>query len=285
MTLPSPTRALIYLAVLCCGGALLHSAPPPPDPWAQASQFLFNDAHQSFTQTTSAPDRTDRLGAAVVLLNVQPRTAGNLTAARTALEGLVAENASDEAGLNARFFLGRIASLHQTPSDLATARRYFDALIAQNPAHPLAQQAVVKLALLDFYPANGKPPASALYTRYATHADALTDASARRDLHLLLARACLFYQASQPASVASFSPAEYALTHYQAALATGALSFRVRGETLVAIGELAHALGRDAVAAEAWRAFLSAYSRDIRAGTITAHLAALSDPAAPAATP
>lgn len=276
MTLPPPLRASL-LGLLCCCAALQAA---PSAPWDQASQFLFNDAYQSF-KTLPAPGRAERLGTAAVLLNVQPRTTGNLDTARASLESLVAENASDEPGLNARFLLGRIAGLHQNPPDLAVARRYFDALIAGHPQHPLAQQAVVKRALMDLYPSDGKPPAVSLYASCASQADALTDPSARRDLHLVLARACLFHQAASraatdaSANTAGFDPSAYALTHYRAALATNALSFRVRGETLVAVGELARKRHLDAVAADAYRAFLASYSRDIRAGTIGERLAAL----------
>lgn len=279
-----PLRALSLGFILCLPLPASSSREKiEPGPWEKASQFLFNEAHHSF-QSVAVPGREERLGTAVVLLNIQPRTSGNISAARKSLEKLVAEIPADEVGINARFFLGRIALLHSDPAEPSVARSHFEALVSAHPAHPLAQQSVVKLALIDFYPPGGAIPGGALYTAYERQAASLTDDSSRRDLCLLLARTCLFYHEKAAAS-GGFNPDEFALRQYQAALATDMLSFRSRGETLVAVGEIARKLGLKPVAAAAYRDFLASYSRDIRAGTIADRLNAIESPPTPAIQP
>jgi hypothetical protein len=147
---PSPPgrrrRALLALGLL----ALPVTLPAADDPalaWRDVSLGLVPAAAPVFTAASAEA----RYGEAITLLLRQPKTAGNLDRAVTLLTALAETSPATELGLAARYNLGRIAQVHRPTPDPELARQHYDTLIATAPAHPFAQQAFVKLALLDLY--------------------------------------------------------------------------------------------------------------------------------------
>lgn len=280
----------LLLCVLALGFAAaptvarLPAAPEPPlvRVWENAARYLYNEAHLELEALSrrTALSRDDRVFAAALLLNVQPRTRERLERSERELRAVVAEASDDDAGLAARFFLARVLQLHRPTPDAAGAAGLLRELYAERPDHPIAQQAAVKLALLELYPADGSTPPLELLRRHSAVADALTDGAARRDLQLIVGRAWLYYRDDLP------QPRETtlrtALHHHADVHALNNSGVRTRAEVLVALGNLAAELGETALARDAYTEFLERFQRDIRAGTIRQRLHALpAEPAAP----
>jgi hypothetical protein len=170
--------------------APLHAETPPAAAspvtaaWQKAAVGLFRDSLLDFEKLQS-PEA--RFGQALTLLMRQPKTAGNVERAANMLSALATSEPDSEIGIGARYYLGRIEQTHRITPDPAAARRIFRELIAAHPAHPLAQQAVVKLAIIELYEPLPENTRRARFDAYVEQAATLIAPSARRDLYLLLA--------------------------------------------------------------------------------------------------
>jgi hypothetical protein len=283
-----PPTALVALGLALAPAAVVDlRADPAPSPpvderlvraWESASRYLYNEAHVELeTLRRRQPlARSDQVFAAALLLNVQPRTREVLERSERELRAIVAADATDEAGLAARFFLARLLQLHRPSPDPAGAAELLRALFAERPDHPLAQQAAVKLALLDLFPADGTTPPVGALQHHGAVADSLTDGPARRDLQLIVGRAWLYHRDDLP--LPRETALRAALHHHAQVHALGNTGVRTRAEVLVALGNLAAELGEVAIARAAYSEFLEHFGRDIRAGTIRQRLHALRPP-------
>ncbi len=269
----SPFRVFLLLAVAFATGlfpafASTDQTRTPPEAWAAAATGLFADAHAHFA--TQAPDSDGvadheaQLGRAVTLLQLQPKTETRIRAAADVLDTLLAST-SGEIAANARFFRARIEHVHRSTPDLPAAVQHYERLIADHPGHPLAEQAVVKLAIIQLYRQQSRPDLEMRFTEFAARTEDLASTGARRDLHLLLGETALRFNLGERA----------ALDHFLAALEAGILLRSVRADTLVRSGELAVRLGQTDVARHHYQLFLDEFQRDPRRLTITQHLAAL----------
>ena len=128
----------------------LGAAPGAEAGWQDLAGYLFRDAHDAFTQGPAGSDRLRALGAAAGLLNEPPITPGKVARAEAELHRLVDADATDEAAIYARYLLARIAHLHRS-ADPAEIEAAYRAVITAAPAHPLAQLAAGKLALVLLY--------------------------------------------------------------------------------------------------------------------------------------
>ena len=119
----------------------------PSSPWRLASRGLVEEAHEEFSRLVKSggESRESRFGTAVTLLNVQPKTAGNVERAYRLLREIREENLTDHYGISAQYFLGRIDQIHRSSPDRESARRHFTVLIERHHEHPLGQLAVVKI--------------------------------------------------------------------------------------------------------------------------------------------
>lgn len=204
--------------------------------------------------------RDSRLGEAVALLNLQPKTEANLDRAAALLEDLGREGDSDDPGIAALYYRARLAQIHRARPNLEEATRLYRELVARHPMHPLGQLAAVKLAMLSVWRPNVDPKvalaeAEGLGTR-------LSDPVALRDFHLALANAYALGEVSEAKS----------LDHLLAAHRTGEVSGKVAADVLVRIGELCRLSGKKAQAAEFYSAFLRQFPRDARAFTVRLRL-------------
>jgi len=250
-----------------------NDAPAPADPAAEAWRALRERRHVEAAPAFETALRRGpasavlRLGHAVALLNRQPRRRENIAEADRLLAVLARE--ADDVDLQARYLRARVAEAHLFEPDPQLAARRYAELIADAPTHPFAQAAVPKLVRLRVY-SLGEDPLDALAAA-EPWASALTDASARRDYHFVMARSYLFFKASP----------ERALAHLLAAREAGQLIPAQAAATLAGIAELARELGRADLARDAYREFLDTHRRDRRVYMIRQRLAGLGE-AAPA---
>ena len=228
--------------------------------WKQAGQYGFGAAHEVFARTEG---REARLGEAVTLLNLQPRTTRNIERAATLLDAVAHAAPGDELGICARYLRARVEEVHRAAAQPAEAARRYLELIRTSGTHPLAQQAVVRLSLLRLYTlTEGQSPADLLAAAETLGAD-LTDPAAVRDHALILGQACLYFDLPLPR----------AQSHLERALAAGIQNPSNRADVLVTLGEIARELGDSSGAERAYRGYLKENPRGDRASAVQRRLA------------
>lgn len=258
-----PLRRLAFCLLAPFAGAT-DAPPAPPAAWAEITSWRLPEAAEAFADAEAG--RLSRLGRATVLLELPPKTPANLDESEAILRALVSENADDEAGLVAAWLLARLHHVHRSPADRTGAAAWYRHLRARPAAntHPLVAQASVKLALLVLYADDGRS-FDERFAEALSYGEGLSEPAARRDFHLLAARACQFHGAPE----ASIFP------HLLAALATGELGHRELGNVLYTVTDMGGRLGRVSAARDAGERFLRTYPRDERVQTVRHLLAAL----------
>lgn len=226
--------------------------------WQQASGFLFQEAHQTFQDATDAEDRERRLGLAVTTLGLQPRTQRNIAVAESGLRKLVAENAEDDAGRKARFFLARVLENHRSdpgPAEIAEARRIYLELLAENTADPLLESGAARIAYIDLYAAgNDADKLASAEAQLRRLEPLLRTPAGRREFHSAVGFTLVELGGDRTA----------ALEHLLAAVQIHNPLPQVQSETLLAAAALAEATGRRDVARKYYTQFVREFSRDSR---------------------
>lgn len=261
----------LFASIAALTGSALFSSPSVHhqvlSAWQTTSTGLFNDAHTLFSahSTLHPTDRETRLGEAMTLLQLQPKTERLITRSVALLDALIKENAHDEIGLNARYFRGRIEHIHRTPADPAAALSHYAQLHHDHPTHPLAAQALIKIALIELYQPQPPEALAASFHTLTEKAHALPPGYGRRDLHLVLGEASLRLGLGD--SSARF--------HFTEALREGISAPTLRADVLVRLGELARILGDTEEARLHYQAFLDQFPRDSRRLMISQRLSNL----------
>lgn len=263
-------------AVALALGALCALSPSvcAASTWEDVSGGLFNEARHDFASrlpdAPAAERRGLRYGEAAALLNVQPRTQANVDRAFAILDEVWSSGKSDDLGMEARYLMGRIEQIHRQSPDAAKADSIFSSMIAENAAHPVAQRAAVKLAILRLY-APGTPPQERRrrYDEFSRLAASLDEQAAKVQMGLLLGEYArrMGYGEGQE------------LGHLLAAHAAGITKRNSLMTVLARIGDLARLTGRDALAVEYYGLFLREFPRTDRRTTIEGYLATLNAPA------
>lgn len=236
-------------------------------PWEQTARGLLKEAHSAFASHPS-PDREARFGEAVTLINLQPKTDGNLDRATALFSAIAATGADDHLGLSSRYFLARIPHVHRASQDLPAALAMYRELAALDSPHPLAQRALVQLALLElFEPRLPVERARERFDRLAARGAALTDPPSIRDFHLVMGDAALRLNLGDG----------IALGHLLAADRAGIARAITQRDSWVRIAGLASRCGRHDIAADYYNRFLQTFPRDTRRLMIRERLAALAD--------
>ena len=189
------------------------------------------------------------------MLNVQPKLPGNIEQAHTLLEAVRQSRADDETGLDALYYLARIAQFHADPGDAAKAASLYRELIARAPDSPLAQEAVARLAAMRLFADVSPEERRARLDECEAAAGRLTVPAARRDAHFVLAEALLLFTEDKAG----------VLRHLLAAEEAGIARRQLAADTTARIAVLARELGRRDVAVAHYRKFLAEYQRDGRA--------------------
>jgi tetratricopeptide (TPR) repeat protein len=261
-----PPRPNAIRHVLALAGLLLASprGSASSDGWEALADLAFVEAREAFARG-DPDDRRTRFGRALAVLNARPKTRETIEAARRDFAWVSGRNPSDDLGIRARYFLGRIAQLHQYDADWEKAARIYARLVEEHPAHPFAQLAAVKLVLVRLYDAS---PAEDKASRFAE-----LEALAPRITHPLAHMA--FHYALGAAHLAVGGSEEAALGHLITAAEAGISQARTRATVYVRIGELARLQGRSEIARAYYRRFLAEFPRESRVSLIRERLTAL----------
>lgn len=263
---PSSARVAGFTVLAFFSVPLFAAAPAPASsPWDTTALNLLKEAHADFAALPES-DRDARFGEAVTLLNLQPKTDANLDRAAALFNALIAADATDHLGISARYFLARIPQVHRVNPDTAAALALFRELAALDSPHPLAQRAVIQVALLElFEPGVTADEARVRFDRLVARGASLTDPSAVRDFNLVMGDAALRFG----------FPDEVALGHLIAADRAGIARAATRRDTWVRIAELARRAHRPDIAADYYNRFLKNFPRDARRLLVEQHLASL----------
>ncbi len=228
--------------------------------WNKAAKLLTNEAlieFESIREAGGADAREAQFGVALMLLKVQPKTEGNIQRAAELFDQVAAQGADNLSAL-AMYYRARVEQVHRYEPAPDKAAALFTTLIEKYPQHPVAQGAVVKRALISVYDESALEVKRDRLASLEQAAEALTDASARRDLHLVVA----------DSYARLFNDDERALANLLAADRIGITRSKSRAHVWVRIGSLAERTGKLEVAADYYRRFLDKYQRDNRHFTI-----------------
>jgi len=257
---------ILWIASLAAGiAAATASENPLQQGWDNLDGFLFNEAHTSFSRATGfsgSAERERKLGEAVTLLNVQPRTGGNISRATALLQELADAKISDDTDTFARFFLARTLEMHQAPADLAKARAIYLDLLESRPGTPLAEYGASKIALIDLY---DNIPAAEFARRVGELEKLeplLKTSQGRREFHANIGIAC----AEQD------GPPDIMLRHLLAADKEGFTQWQTESIVWVLIADAAEKGGDKELARQYYQKFTGKYKRDNRYYTIQERL-------------
>ncbi|MBP6506274.1 MAG: hypothetical protein KA257_01805 [Opitutaceae bacterium] len=215
--------------------------------WELLAGYQFREAYEAFTQKPLSPSRARVLGEAASLLNHSPVTDGKIEQAGELLRQLVTENGADDTALYARYLLARIAQVHR-PAEVTVIETAYRAVIDANPAHPLAQLAAGKLALVLLY----QRPELSVPQRL----DAAAGLEKIAGTALLPEAACAYYRALAGAALFYGVTDERVLTWLQQADAIGAQDVLVTASLRIQLAEVARTLGHRQEALHYYQRFL-----------------------------
>lgn len=267
-----PSVFAVFLCLFAAG--VTRGSEDLTQAWRWVSEQRNAEARAAFEPAVAAGGagaHEARLGLAVALLGVQPKTQGNVSRAREVLAPLAGEEPADGWALQARYFLGRIAELHEREPDLDLARRYYRGLFEEHPGAPIAQAAAVKYVMLALHAVEPPGTKQATIAQMETLSGLFAEPSARRDYHVVMAYGYLRHAPER---------LEDARRHALAAEAAGFTDAERRRSNLLRIAELSRTLDDTATARSYYEQFLAEAARDTRALLVRERLAAL-PPSAP----
>lgn len=236
------------MGLIALGAAITsHAASAADEGWQDLAGYLFRDAHDAFTREPATSDRMRLLGAAASQLNEPPVSPGKVADVEAQLRGLLAANAADEAAIYARYLLARIAHLHR-PAEIAEVEADYRAVITAAPAHPLAQLAAGKLALVLLY----QRPDLPVPQRIAAAAALAPVAGAEQ----LPETACIYYRVLAEAALYYDVLDERVLGWLQRADAIGTREVMTATSLRIQLAEVARALGHREAALAYYRQYL-----------------------------
>lgn len=237
--------------------------------WERATAYNYNEAHRIFSKAIKTHHQGDTreaaFGQALMLLNYQPKTVGNIKRAGEVFESLAGAAATDDIAVLSLYFIGRIYQVHQRETDFARAAEYFLEAIERAPRHRFGQLAVARLATVWLYEPVSRNEKRSRFHRLRGIGDGLTYEPARRDFNYVMGVACLCFDLSK----------EYAIEHLREVEAAGLHQRRSIASIYSRIGETARQLGDIKTAEEYFAKFLAEFPREERTRLIRERLANL----------
>ncbi len=236
----------------------------------ELGQSLFADAERTFGRVLRAeaeggvPQEWLPVARALALINAPPRTAAKRAEAEALLRAAYTGDDERVAPV-AGYYLARLR--RGTAEEAALLQE----LRRRWPDHPLAQLGVVKAGMARTFAAPDATARRAVLAELEAEVAALTDRTARRELHAFIGHAALLTGGDE----------RRAMTHLMAAVEAGVpeSSMRYRGY-LIRIAELARTTGEVAVAREYYERFQRLFPRDDRQQVVRERLEELADTAA-----
>ncbi len=240
-------RLGLALCVLGFLGPLRAAGPTEAGGWQLLSGYLFRDAYDTFS-LVPGDGRTRALGLAASRLNHPPVTESKVAEVEEQLQALVAADGTDDTAMYARLLLARVLHLHRPAARAETEAAYRE-VIKTNPAHPVAQIAAGKLALLLLY----ERPDLTVPQRLSAAAEFEAVAGADN----LPEAACAYYRALAGGALYYEFCDERVLGWLQRAAALGPEDPLVVSNLRIQLAEVARALGRREEAIAYYRNFLA----------------------------
>lgn len=262
---PGPLALALCLLAATAAGA--EPATSVRAGWTNLSLLNASEARTAFAAAAQADpaSRDARLGLALSLLQLRSRTPDNIAAAGGLLQALRTENADDDPGIAAAYYLARIQQVHSYTPDRSAAVEGYRALLAAHADNHYAQLAAPKLALLLLY--NDVPPEEweRRVAEIQTLLPRLTTPEALRDTRLVLATAFIRLRLDHARAYPLFA----------SALSAGSVTRMPRlNALLVQAAESAEVLGKPAEAAGYYTHFLAEFPHDAKADEIRRRLGA-----------
>ena len=226
--------------------------------WETASNYRYNEAYRAFRRLQESDDHAIKreavFGEALMLLNVQPKTSGNIERARQLFEGIAGESVDDDFSVQSLYYIGRIYQTHQRVTDYESSARYFLRAIKRAPNHAYGQLAVVRLANVWLYEPVPKAVKLERYEQLRGLGGNLTFRPARRDFNYVTGVACLCFELSP----------ERAMEHLKILETVDVHQPRSRASLYARIGETARKSGDTSTARVYFQKFLDEFPRELR---------------------
>jgi hypothetical protein len=215
---------------------------------------------------TDGTNREEELAGALALLDRQPRTEQSLRDAERRLAVLWRAGLGDDTGRMAAYLWARYAHVHAIEPDLREAARRYRWMIEGLWPHPVAELAVVKLAMIDLGQRDARRLGAADYAPFERWLAGMQSRELAAELHLVIGRTAARH-GSDP---------ERAFQHLAAALRTEQVRHTAtRAEVLVMLLHFAEQLGRVSEGVVQARRFLEEFPRDPRAHEVRRRLSEL----------
>lgn len=264
MMLPRP-RILALAALFGLGMGWMVSAketaPSLDAAWEDASMLLVQEAYGQFSTARKLGVGNLReidYALAVTLLNLQPRTTGNINRAAELLTRLNVENPDDEIGIASLYFRARLEQVHRNNPDIPQALELYGRLVREHPGHFYAQHAAAKIAIIKLFASPTQADKKRALSEVELLIPLLRDPAARCNFALILGTACIRFNLGD----------DKALRYFVEADALGIPVQLVEGNVLIRIGNLALRKGQRALAITYFERFLKEFPRNIRSHTV-----------------
>ncbi len=258
-SLPSSIIPLVAASTILTGGIIF--AKDVEDQtirhWEETASLLVAEANAGFIELAAreAEDsREVRFGEAITLLGVNPKTESNVERAAGILDSLARQETPDRFTIPALYYRARIEQIHAFEPDLASATDLYEAVRQRDPAHPLAELALVKLAIIRLAAEPDDAIVKQRAAEFQNQVAGLRYLPARRDLSLLLSRI----------DETRLNDKSSALDNLLEAQRSGITRDVTRASTLVRTAELARAVGRLDLARDSYQRFLKEFPRETR---------------------
>jgi tetratricopeptide (TPR) repeat protein len=232
--------------------------------WLDLATLKVSEANEVFHRVhRRTGTQESAYGLALSLLNLQPKTRGNIERAQELFEELAANGETDDLVINARYFLARIDQVHRTQVDPEAAIEAYRRLLEDFPDKPTAEKAVPKLAsalLICDLPNNEW---EVRFDEVSALLDQITISSNRAATQLVLIEALLRIRTDHARAL----PILVDLLDSNPKLRAD-----LRRDFVVQAIDSARALGKDRIAEKYAIIFLEDYAYDPRAGAIQTFL-------------
>ncbi len=236
--------------------------------WRDAAAMLVDEANAEFRQLAaeeSNSSREVRFGEAITLLGVNPKTEAQIDQAAAMLGKLAEAEPADQFSIPALYYQARIEQLHRFQPDIDAAMKFYEEVRRRDPAHPLADLSLVKLAIIQLAAETDEELVRKRVPEFQALRKTLASPPARRDLNLILAEV----------NESRLGDKEAALENILEAQRSGIARNAMQATAFVRTAELASAVGRTDLARDYYEKFIANFPREARLKLVKDRLAEL----------